>query len=111
VRGKRRRRKQRSEKILRNKREERKRHRETTLTQQYLKIGEFYASTEGNTVLVHQVGQGRAGEGAVGHLGPLSRWLGAGKLALFDKEKQELVKNSKGYCIEVLFLPFLTSFP
>ncbi|KAF9929573.1 hypothetical protein FBU30_001468 [Linnemannia zychae] len=63
-------------------------------------IGEWYASTEGTGALSNY-NTGPAGAGAIGHRGVLARLLDKGlKIAKFDVQTEELIRDKNGYCIE-----------
>jgi fatty-acyl-CoA synthase len=59
-------------------------------------IGEFYASTEGNASLLNT----RNRFGAVGYVSPIIASLFPLKLVKFDVEREEPVRDSRGFCIE-----------
>jgi fatty-acyl-CoA synthase len=60
------------------------------------RIGEFYASTEGNANMVNQ----RNKFGAVGFVSPLMKPIYPIKIAKFDVETEDVVRNAQGFCIE-----------
>ena len=60
------------------------------------KIGEFYASTEGAAALLNTEGK----FGAIGFISPLVTALAPVFLAQIDPETQELVRDSRGRCVE-----------
>ncbi|KAG0217977.1 hypothetical protein BGX33_009008 [Mortierella sp. NVP41] len=63
-------------------------------------IGEWYASTEGTGALTNY-NTGPSGSGAIGHRGALARLMDKGlKIAKFDVQTEELIRDKNGYCIE-----------
>ncbi|KAF9280229.1 hypothetical protein BGZ68_007426 [Mortierella alpina] len=63
-------------------------------------IGEWYASTEGTGALSNY-NTGPGGAGAIGYRGTLARALDKGlRIARFDVQTEELVRDKNGYCIE-----------
>jgi acyl-CoA synthetase (AMP-forming)/AMP-acid ligase II len=58
-------------------------------------IGEFYGSTEGPGGLLNTANK----VGAVGFISPLVRGLAPMRIAKFDVEKEELVRDKKGFCV------------
>ena len=61
-----------------------------------VKMGEFYGSTEGNANLFNPFGK----IGAIGYLPPLLRKIYPVKFVKFNQETEELVRDSRGFCIE-----------
>ncbi|KAG9064966.1 hypothetical protein KI688_002284 [Linnemannia hyalina] len=63
-------------------------------------IGEWYASTEGTGILTNY-NTGPNGAGAIGYRGTLARTVDKGlKIARFDIQTEELIRNKNGRCIE-----------
>ncbi|TPX71462.1 hypothetical protein SpCBS45565_g01128 [Spizellomyces sp. 'palustris'] len=65
-------------------------------------IGEFYASTEGNTTLFNW-NHGPDGAGAVGHAGPLMRLLMTLRLVKLDIVTEEPARTPDGFCVKAGF--------
>lgn len=64
-------------------------------------IGEWYASTEGTGILTNY-NTGPNGAGAIGYRGSLARTVDKGlKIAKFDIQTEELIRDKNGRCIEV----------
>lgn len=64
-------------------------------------IGEWYASTEGTGALTNY-NSGPYGTGAIGHRGSIARLMDKGlKIAKFDIQTEELIRDKNGRCIEV----------
>lgn len=62
-------------------------------------IGEFYGSTEGNiSILNHSTT--KESQGTLGRTGWLNEKLTGMKLAKFDVETDEVVRDSAGFCVE-----------
>lgn len=65
-------------------------------------IGEWYASTEGTGILTNY-NTGPNGAGAIGYRGTLARTVDKGlKIARFDIQTEELIRDKNGRCIEVI---------
>ncbi|KAG0204105.1 hypothetical protein BGX28_003866 [Mortierella sp. GBA30] len=63
-------------------------------------IGEWYASTEGTGALMNY-NTGPSGTGAIGYRGSLASMLDKGlKIAKFDIQTEELIRDKNGLCIE-----------
>ncbi|KAK3822743.1 MAG: hypothetical protein J3Q66DRAFT_377241 [Benniella sp.] len=63
-------------------------------------IGEWYASTEGTGILTNY-NTGENGVGAIGYRGSVARKVDWGlKIAKFDIETEELIRDKNGRCIE-----------
>eukprot|EP01120_Amphizonella_sp_Union-15-10_P015548 TRINITY_DN8029_c0_g1_i1.p1 TRINITY_DN8029_c0_g1~~TRINITY_DN8029_c0_g1_i1.p1 ORF type:complete len:629 (+),score=104.24 TRINITY_DN8029_c0_g1_i1:60-1946(+) len=60
------------------------------------RIGEFYASTEGNAALINITGK----PGSVGYIPPLFKRLANLALIKYDVETDQHIRNKKGFCIE-----------
>jgi len=66
-----------------------------------LEVGEFYGATEGNLALVnHCHRKNKAAYGTVGRLGTLLKAASGAKVAKFNVESEELVRDRNGWCIE-----------
>jgi fatty-acyl-CoA synthase len=60
------------------------------------RIGEFYASTEGNVALWNTLGE----TGAVGYVPPMVRMMSPYTIVKYDVDKDEIVRDSKGFAIK-----------
>lgn len=70
-------------------------------------IGEWYASTEGTGILTNY-NTGPNGAGAIGYRGTLARTVDKGlKIARFDIQTEELIRDKNGRCIEVTPVEYL----